>query len=205
MTHQTTRRKFLQRSGETATLAAIGSTLPAVHTFGAPVDQTVNLGIIGCGGMMTGTCEGTGRSARGRIVRLAVRRRRQANRQDVRHRFASFSRLPPKRTSRYEDVVADTTLTPCIIATPHHWHAPIAVARNADGQGRLHREADLARLQRRTADDRSRQEIRPRGAAGKPDAHVAPLPRKAGKLLADGIIGEVKVARAWTAEVRTKS
>ncbi len=39
-----------------------------------------------------------------------------------------------ERTSRYEDVIADKNVDACIIATPHHWHAPIAVAAMQAGK-----------------------------------------------------------------------
>ncbi len=61
--------------------------------------------------------------------------------------------------------------------------------RCRQGQRRLHREADFARLRRRAAGHRRGQEVRPRGAAGEPDAS-SPVTKKAGKLLGEGIIGE---------------
>ncbi len=43
-------------------------------------------------------------------------------------KISEFQSAPPKRTSRFEDIVADKDVDACIIATPHHWHAPIALA-----------------------------------------------------------------------------
>jgi len=40
----------------------------------------------------------------------------------------------PKRTGKYEEVLADRKVDACIIATPHHWHAPIALAAMAAGK-----------------------------------------------------------------------
>ena len=38
-----------------------------------------------------------------------------------------FQSAPPKHTARYEDVIEDKDVDAVIIATPHHWHAPIAL------------------------------------------------------------------------------
>ena len=53
MTSESNRREFLQRSAQAATAAATVSTLGAVHTFGSGRSTTINIGIIGCGGIMT--------------------------------------------------------------------------------------------------------------------------------------------------------
>jgi len=45
-----------------------------------------------------------------------------------------FQSTTLKRTSRYEDVLADKNVDAVIIATPHHWHAPIALRALAAGK-----------------------------------------------------------------------
>ena len=45
-----------------------------------------------------------------------------------------FQSRPAKRTSRFEDVISDKNVDAVIIATPHHWHAPIALAAMMEGK-----------------------------------------------------------------------
>ncbi len=52
MTDKTTRRRFLKHSTEAVTLTAVVSTLGPVHAQAAANPEQVNLGIIGCGGIM---------------------------------------------------------------------------------------------------------------------------------------------------------
>ncbi|MEE2639267.1 MAG: Gfo/Idh/MocA family oxidoreductase [Planctomycetota bacterium] len=88
-----------------------------------------------------------------------------------------------------------------IIATPHHWHAPIALQDMAEGKdvyiekpiSHVHREGqmivDAARKYRRVVQQGSQM-------------RSSPVTARAGKLLRDGLIVEVRVASAWTAETR---
>ena len=52
-------------------------------------------------------------------------------------RCPSKSQFPddaPRKTARYEDVLQDKNVDAVIIATPHHWHAPIALQAMAEGK-----------------------------------------------------------------------
>ena len=53
MNHEPTRRRFLQQSAEAAAVTAAVSTLAGVHAFGAEKQEKIQIGIIGCGGIMT--------------------------------------------------------------------------------------------------------------------------------------------------------
>jgi predicted dehydrogenase len=113
-----------------------------------------------------------------------------------------FQPAPPKRTGRYEDVLEDPAVDACIIATPHHWHAPIALRAMQAGKdvyiekpiSHVYDEGPLiieaAKKYRRVVQQGSQM-------------RSSPVTEKAGRLLQEGIIGKVKVARAWTAETRT--
>ena len=197
---ETSRRRFLERSTETAMLAAAASTLGAVHVFGSEKPETVNLGIIGCGGMMTNHVTGLVSRAEavsfawlcdvdsGQIERLAGH-------------MSDFQPTPAKRTSRYEDVISDRNVDAVIIATPHHWHAPIAIQAMRAGKD-CYIEKPISHVYNegpaiiRTAKKHGR--VVQQGS----QMRSSPVTEKAGRLLRQGIIGEVKVARAWTAESR---
>ncbi|MDP7274780.1 MAG: Gfo/Idh/MocA family oxidoreductase, partial [Planctomycetaceae bacterium] len=121
MTDSANRRRFLQ---STTALAATG--IVGAHAAGKEQSQTVRLGIIGCGGIM------------GHHVKGLVERREnvhfswlcdvdpaQMNRKES--IIGSFQAKPARRTHKYEDVLSDPRVDAVIIATPHHWHAPIGL------------------------------------------------------------------------------
>ena len=56
---KTSRREFLVRSGEAAAATSVMSALTSVHGEAAPSqEQSITLGIIGCGSMMSGHVKG---------------------------------------------------------------------------------------------------------------------------------------------------
>jgi predicted dehydrogenase len=202
MTDKTTRRQFLQQSSEAAALAAAVSALGGVHTFGAEKPATVRLGIIGCGGIMGTHVKGL--VSRREAVSFAWLCDVDPGHIDAKaETIGGFQSSPPRRTSRYEDVIADKDVDACIIATPHHWHAPIAIAAMQAGKdvyiekpiSHVYNEGPLiieaAKKYRRVVQQGSQM-------------RSSPVTEKAGRLLKEGAIGEVKVARAWTAELRTE-
>jgi hypothetical protein len=113
-----------------------------------------------------------------------------------------FQAAPAKRTARYEEVIEDKGVDAVIIATPHHWHAPIALRAMAAGKdcyiekpiSHAFNEGPLI-----IAAAKKYGRVVQQGS----QMRSSPVTEKAEKLLREGIIGEVKVARAWTAETRT--
>ena len=196
----TNRRDFLRTSTESAAVAAALTALGPVHASAAASDERVQLGIVGCGGIM-------GHHVRGLVSRkenvgfawLCDVDPRQIN--DKAKMINGFQRAAAKQTSRYEDVVADPNVDAVIIATPHHWHAPIALAMMQAGKdvyiekpiSHVFNEGPLiieaARKYGRVVQQGSQM-------------RSSPVTEKAGRLLSEGVIGEIKVARAWTAELR---
>jgi len=198
--HQTTRRTFLKNSTEVAAITAAASTLGGVHAFGALSPESLNLGIIGCGGIMTSHVKGlVGRKEAVSISYLCDVDPRQIDR--MAKAMEGFQYRPAKRTLRFEDVIGDKNVDAVIIATPHHWHAPIALAAMMEGKdvyiekpiSHVYNEGHLiieaAKKYKRVVQQGSQM----RNSA---------VTKKAERLLKQGIIGEVKVARAWTAETR---
>ena len=200
MNHQTTRRTFLKQSTEMAAITAAASTLGGVHAFGASNPEKLNLGIIGCGGIMTNHVKGiVERKEAVSISYLCDVDPRQINRMAT--VMEGFQSKPAKRTLRFEDVIGDKDVDAVIIATPHHWHAPMALAAMMEGKdiylekpiSHVYNEGHLiieaAKKYKRVVQQGSQM----RNSA---------VTKKAERLLKQGIIGEVKVARAWTAETR---
>ena len=133
MKRETTRRQFLRKSTETAALTAAVSALGGVHALGDEKKDTVALGIIGCGGIMGHHVKGlVSRRENVRIAYLCDVDPRQIDK--MANLMTGFQSAPPKRAARYEDVVEDKNVDAVIIATPHHWHAPIALHAMAEGK-----------------------------------------------------------------------
>jgi predicted dehydrogenase len=202
MTDQTTRRQFLRTTTKAAALTAAARALGGVHAFGAEPPSTVRLGIIGCGGIM-------GMHVKGLVSRREAVSFAWLCDVDPAHIDAKealigdFQSSPPRRTGRYEDVLADKSVDACIIATPHHWHAPIAIAAMQAGKD-VYIEKPISHVY-----DEGPLIIRASKKYGRvvqqgSQMRSSPVTEKAGRLLKEGVIGEVKVARAFTAELRTE-
>jgi predicted dehydrogenase len=200
MRNETSRRDFLQQSAGAAAVTAAVSALGGVHAFAGAEEEKIELGIIGCGGIMGHHVKGlVSRREPVSIAWLCDVDPRQIEK--TLSLMTSLQSAAPKKTSRFEDVVEDKHVNAVIIATPHHWHAPIALAAMQAGKdvyiekpiSHVHSEGRLiiqaAKKYGRIVQQGSQM-------------RSSPVTEKAGKLLAEGIIGEVKVARAWTAETR---
>ena len=200
MTTNTTRRRFLQQTASaTAVVAAVG-TLGGVHATAADNSEMISIGIIGCGGIMGHHVKGlVGRRENVRIAWLCDVDVSQIAKMSK--TMGGFQAVAAKQTTQFEHVVEDKSVDAVIIATPHHWHAPIALHAMSEGKdvyiekpishvyNEGHAIIEAAKKYNRVVQQGSQM-------------RSSPVTEKAAKLLAEGIIGEVKVARAWTAEIR---
>ena len=200
MSNATTRRRFLQCSAETTAITAALSTLGGVHALGARRADKVSLGIIGCGGIMGHHVKGlVGRRENVSLAWLCDVDPRQMDK--ISGHLRGFQPSPPKRAARFEDVVEDKGVDAVIIATPHHWHAPIALHAMAEGKD-VYIEKPISHVYNEGHAIIQAAKKHNRVVQQGSQMRSSPVTEKAGKLLAEGIIGEVKIARAWTAEVR---
>ena len=114
---------------------------------------------------------------------------------------SSFQKSAPKRTQKFEEVLADKNVDAVVIATPHHWHAPIALEAMAEGKD-VYIEKPISHVYNEghaiIEASKKYKRVVQQGSQMRNSA----VTKKAEKLLKDGIIGEVKVAKAWTAETR---
>ena len=200
MKNTTTRRQFLQHSAATTAVTAAVATLGGVHSLGADSSEKVSIGIIGCGGIMGHHVKGlVGRRENVSLAWLCDVDPRQMDKMSVPIR--GFQSAPPKRTSRFEDVVEDKSVDAVIIATPHHWHAPIALHAMAEGKD-VYIEKPISHVYNEGHAIIQAAKKYNRVVQQGSQMRSSPVTDKAAKLLADGILGEVKIARAWTAEMR---
>jgi len=195
-----TRREFLQQSAGAAAMTAALSTLSNAHAGAAVKAEAVHVGIIGCGGIMTHHVKGL--VSRGEAVSIPwLCDVDPAQIERMASHMTGFQSSPAKRTLRYEDVIEDKNVDAVIIATPHHWHAPIALEAMENGKdvyiekpiSHVYNEGPLVIAAAKKYGRVVQQGSQMRSSA---------VTEKAGRLLSEGIIGEVKVARAWTAETR---
>jgi predicted dehydrogenase len=202
MNSTSSRRDFLQQTTQSSLILGAAAALGGVRAFGADQPAKLRLGIIGCGGIMTHHVQGlVGRREAVSIAWLCDVDPAQIDRMD-KLVTRDFQAAPPKRTARYETIIEDKDVDAVIIATPHHWHAPIALAAMAAGKdcyiekpiSHVFNEGPLI-----IAAAKKFGRVVQQGS----QMRNSPVTAKAEQLLRDGIIGEVRVARAWTAETRT--
>jgi predicted dehydrogenase len=116
--------------------------------------------------------------------------------------MTGFQAAPPKRTAHFEDVLDDGDVDACIIATPHHWHAPIALYAMESGKD-VYVEKPISHVYSEgrllIAAARKYGRVLQQGS----QMRSSPVTEKAGRLLQEGAIGQIQVARAWTAETRS--
>jgi predicted dehydrogenase len=116
--------------------------------------------------------------------------------------LSGFQGTSPERTARFEEVIEDKDVDACIIATPHHWHAPIALRAIEAGKD-VYIEKPISHVYSEGPLIIAAAKRHGRVVQQGSQMRSSPVTEKAGKLLGEGIIGDVKVARAWTAEIRT--
>ena len=196
------RRQFLQSAGTTTSAFAAASLVRPLYA-GENQSEKVHLGIIGCGGIMTHHVKGlVSRKEKenveiswlcdvdpAQIARIA------------KHADSSQSKAP-KRTGRYEDVIQDGNVDAVIIATPHHWHAPMAINAMQEGKD-VYLEKPISHVYNEGHAIIQASKQYDRVVQQGSQMRNSPVTARAEKLLSDGIIGDVKVARAWTAETRS--
>lgn len=200
MTRETSRRRFLKQSSATAAVTAAVSALGGVHALSAENPAKLNIGIIGCGGIMSHHVRGlVGRREPVSIAWLCDVDPAQISK--MARLMNGFQSAAPKQTARYEDVCRDKSVDAVIIATPHHWHAPIAIHAMAEGKD-CYIEKPISHVYNEGHAIIKAAKKYGRVVQQGSQMRSSPVTAKAEKLLRDGIIGEIKVARAWTAETR---
>lgn len=200
MSRQVNRRRFLLDSTGSIAAASAGFAVSTAQARSGANDR-LQLGIIGCGGIMTHHVKGL--VARRESVQLSYLCDVDPAQIDrMAQHVTGFQDSPPRRTSRFEDVLDDTKVDAVIIATPHHWHAPIALRAMQQGKD-VYIEKPISHVFSEgplmMAAARKYGRVVQQGS----QMRSSPVTEKASELLKSGLIGEVKVAKAWTAELRS--
>lgn len=199
MSTDSTRREFLKNS---AAVMAAAQALGSHRLFAAAPVKKLNIAIIGCGGIMTSHVKGLAkRPEEVTIPWLCDVDPAQMERM-AGFIPGDFQPSPPKRTLDYAELLKDPDVDACVVATPHHWHARIAIEAMQAGKhvylekpiSHVYAEGPLLGVASKKYNRVLQQGSQMRSS---------PVTEVAGKLLKDGIIGDIKVARAWTAETRS--
>lgn len=194
------RRQFLQSAAAGSTALAAASLIQPVYAAAAR-PETIRLGIIGCGGIMTHHVKGlVGRKENVAIAWLCDVDPAQMTRMAGHAKGGQVAN--PQQTAQYEDVITDSNVDAVIIATPHHWHAPIAIRAMQEGK-HVYIEKPISHVYNEGHAIITAAEKYDRVVQQGSQMRNSPVTRRAEALLQDGVIGDVKVARAWTAETRS--
>ena len=194
MTFELNRRRFIQSaSGTVATLAA-AQAIPGVFAADSSRQETLNVALIGCGGIMTHHLKGlVSRREAVSISWLCDVDPAQIDR--IAKNMVGFQSKSARRTSKFQDVLADPNVDAVIIATPHHWHAPIAINAMAEGKD-VYLEKPISHVYNEGhAIIRAAKKYKRVVQQGS-QMRNSPVTDRAGKLLADGAIGEIKIAKS---------
>lgn len=202
MNEFTNRRQFLHNASHTSAILAATASLGGVHVFADEKPGKVRLGVIGCGGIMTAHVKGlVHRREAASIAWLCDVDPAQIERMNS-WVTRDFQDVQPKRTAKYEDVFDDRDVDAVIIGTPHHWHAPMALRAMAAGKD-CYIEKPISHVFNEEPLVIAAAKKFGRVVQQGSQMRSSPVTAQAEKLLKAGIIGEVKVARAWTAETRS--
>lgn len=195
--HQYHRRSFIRTSSILAGAAALGS----VHASDAPAGNPIRIGLIGCGGIAKLHVKGL--LKRTEAVQLTWLCDVDPQQIETHKRLIGsmgHNQLP-KSTERFEEVLEDRDVDAVLIATPHHWHAPLAMHAMAAGKD-VYLEKPISHVYSEGPLLIEAAKKYGRIVQQGSQMRSSPVTLQAGKLLADGAIGDIKVVRAWTAEKR---
>jgi len=120
----TTRRNFIKNTAMGAAgITLLSSASSYANILGA--SDSVNFAVIGCGGRAHGLVKAIGRIKQGNLVAICDVDSKRLN------KFKSFCEKQtgstPKAESDFRKLLEDKKIDAIIVATPEHWHAPMAI------------------------------------------------------------------------------
>ena len=191
-----TRRRILSWSlGGSAALGVMGTL--AIRSGSASPNQKVNVAVIGMNGMGHFHVRTLANRTDAHIVTLcdvdpAVLRKATET-------VKNATGQTPKLESDFRQVLADPSIEAVVIATPHHWHAPMALRAMKAGKdvyvekaaSHVFREGQLL-----VEAERKYGRIFQHGT----QMRASPLLARAGEILAAGTLGEIKTTKAWNVQ-----
>ena len=186
-----TRREFLKRTGAAAGAAmALAGTSRSV--LGA--NERIVVGLIGCGGQGRGLARTFAALPEATVAAVCDpdAKRRAAAQKDTK---------APRAVADLRRILDDRSINAVIIATPDHWHGPAAIlACQAEKHDYVEKPCSHNIREGRLMLEAARRHKRVMQVGTQ--SRSCGLIRKAMKMLADGAIGEVLVAKATNSQRR---
>ncbi len=189
-----TRRTFLRAcSGAGFTLLGARSTRA---TFAA-ANETIRIAVIGVGGMGLSHVKLLAGRSDAKVVGLCDVDPRQL--EIASNILESATREKPTLFGDYRRVLDDNSVDALVIATPHHWHCPIAVAAlQAEKDIYLEKPASHVFREGRLLVDAARRSKRV--VQHGTQMRSSEVTAEAAKVLASGILGTIKMTKAWNVQ-----
>jgi predicted dehydrogenase len=193
---RTPRRKFLSDSARTAaTLSAVAGV--ASRTRAAAPSERVRVAVIGVNGMGGFHVKSLAERDTATVATICdVDAGVAASKAQVVNEITGKT---PKQVSDFRKVLDDPGIDAVVVATPHHWHVPIAIRALQAGkdvylekpgthvfsEGRLLIEA--ARKYKRVVQHGTQM-------------RTSAVTQRAGEVLESGLLGEIKTSKAWNVQ-----
>ena len=197
MTHMQ-RRQFLSKSIGTAVALGTLANPGAQNGFAASNEQLA-IAVIGFNGMGFGHVRSIAKNSGARLVTLCdvddavLERGKQA--------VKSIAGNTPKLVRDFRRVLDDPSIDAVTIATPNHWHCPIAIrALQAGKDVYVEKPASHVFQEGRMLVDAARKynRIVQHGTQMRSSA----VTDEAAKVLKSGILGDIKITKAWNVQDR---
>ncbi len=184
------RRSFLKHTATASAGAAAWAWTGGINAAGA--NQRLAVGVIGCGGRGRGLANAFAKLADITYVCDPHESQRRQTQEQVRAKHA---------VSDLRRVLDDKAVDAVVVATPDHWHAPIAImACEAGKHVYVEKPQSHSLRESRLLVDAARRNkvVVQHGTQSRSDPFIA----NAIQMLREGVIGEVLVAKAWNIQRR---
>lgn len=181
---------------------AVGAALSglAIRASSASPNSQIGLSVIGVGGMGHGHVRRILTREDVRIVSICDVD--QANAERAGQTVNSERGTTPRLVEDFREVLEDHAVEAVVVATPNHWHAPIAVrAMQAGKDVYLEKPASHVFREGRVLVEAAKKydRILQHGT----QMRSSEVTKKADALLKQGVIGEVKMSKAWNCQRHT--
>jgi predicted dehydrogenase len=184
------RRRFLQQSAAAATTAFFTSSAPAAIT-----SDRVRIGVIGCGNQGTNHIRSLAGIKEAQIVHVADVDRDRLTK-------AVSASGGANGVADFRRILDDASIDAVTIATPDHWHTPVALLALAAGK-HVYVEKPCAHNVRESQFLLAAAHKSTKAVAHGTQARSSPAIQQAMKLLQGGVIGDVLLAKCWNWQKRS--
>lgn len=185
------RRRFLQ----TAALTTAATTIFPKALRAADASEQVRIGVIGCGNQGSNHIRSLADVSAAEVVLVAdVDRDRLAK--------AESNAKGAKGVTDFRRILDDATIDAVTIATPDHWHTPVALLALEAGK-HVYVEKPCSHNVRESQLLREAARQHGKVVVHGTQARSSPSIQQAMKLLRDGVIGDVLIAKCWNWQKRS--